>query len=141
MAISRRENKSNFIEVQIMLKVFAVALGGSVGAVMRYLVSVWAAERLGGDFPYGTLIVNVVGCFIIGAFLVLVTERIIANPYWRLVVAVGFVGGLTTFSSFGYETLKLVEESQMQWAAYNVMANFVFGFFATWLGMTIARAI
>ncbi|MDT8900340.1 fluoride efflux transporter CrcB [Anaeroselena agilis] len=124
-----------------MLKVFAVALGGSIGAATRYLVSTWSAERFGSDFPYGTLIVNVVGCFIIGAFLVLVTERVIANPYWRLIVAVGFVGGLTTFSSFGYETLKLLEDAQLQWAAYNVIANMVLGFFATWLGMTIARAI
>ena len=124
-----------------MVKLFAVALGGSVGAATRYFVSTWAAERFGSDFPYGTLIVNVVGCFIIGAFLVLVTERAIVNPYWRLIVAVGFLGGLTTFSSFGYETLKLIEDSQLQWAAYNVMANLFLGFLATWLGMTAARAI
>lgn len=124
-----------------MVKLFAVALGGSVGAATRYLVSTWAAERFGSDFPYGTLVVNVVGCFIIGAFLVLVTERAIVNPYWRLIVAVGFLGGLTTFSSFGYETLKLIEDSQLQWAAYNVVANLFLGFLATWLGMTAARAI
>jgi len=124
-----------------MLKIMVVAIGGSIGAAARYVVSTWAAERYGSDFPYGTLIVNVVGCFIIGAFMVLVTERVIANPYWRLLVAVGFVGGLTTFSSFGYETLKLVEDAQFQWAAYNIMTNFIFGFFATWLGMTLARAI
>jgi len=124
-----------------MVKLFAVALGGSVGAATRYLVSTWAAERFGSDFPYGTLVVNVVGCFIIGAFLVLVTERAIVNPYWRLIVAVGFLGGLTTFSSFGYETLKLIEDSRLQWAAYNVMANLFLGFLATWLGMTAARAI
>lgn len=56
----------------------------------RYLVSTWAADHFGSDFPYGTLIVNIVGCFIIGAFLVLVTERVIVNPYWRLIVAVDF---------------------------------------------------
>lgn len=124
-----------------MLKVIAVAIGGSIGAAARYLVSTWAAERFGSDFPYGTLIVNVVGCFIIGAFMVLVTERVIANPYWRLLVAVGFLGGLTTFSSFGYETLKLVEDAQFQWAAYNILGNFILGFFATWLGMTVARIV
>ena len=124
-----------------MLKIVVVAIGGSIGAAARYVVSTWATERYGSDFPYGTLIVNVVGCFIIGAFMVLVTERVIAHPYWRLLVAVGFVGGLTTFSSFGYETLKLVEDAQFQWAAYNIMTNFIFGFFATWLGMTLARAI
>lgn len=124
-----------------MLKVIVVAIGGSIGAATRYLVSSWASERFGGNFPAGTLLVNVVGCFIIGAFMVLVTERVIANPYWRLLVAVGFVGGLTTFSSFGYETLKLVEDAQFQWAAYNILGNFILGFFATWLGMTVARAV
>lgn len=124
-----------------MLKVIVVAIGGSIGAAARYLVSTWAAERFGSDFPYGTLIVNVVGCFIIGAFMVLVTERVIANPYWRLLVAVGFLGGLTTFSSFGYETLKLMQDAQFQWAAYNILGNLILGFFATWLGMTVARAV
>ncbi|MDR3562413.1 MAG: fluoride efflux transporter CrcB [Negativicutes bacterium] len=124
-----------------MMKIMVVAIGGSIGAAARYIVSVWAAERFGSDFPYGTLIVNVVGCFIIGAFMVLVTERVIANPYWRLLVAVGFVGGLTTFSSFGFETLKLVEDAQLSWAMYNILTNFIFGFFATWLGMTVARAM
>ena len=124
-----------------MTKVLVVAIGGSMGAVARYLVSSWAAERFGSNFPYGTLIVNIVGCFIIGAFMVLVTERVIANPYWRLLVAVGFIGGLTTFSSFGYETLKLVEDAQLQWALYNMVANVIFGFGATWLGMTLARNI
>lgn len=95
-----------------MVKILVVALGGGIGSVARYLISLWAAERFGSDFPYGTLIVNVVGCFIIGAFLVLVTERTIASPYWRLVIAVGFLGGLTIhFSSFGYETLRLLENA------------------------------
>ena len=77
------------------LKLLAVAVGGAVGACTRYWVSQWAAGRFGADFPYGTLIVNVVGCFIIGVFLTLTTERLIVSPYWRLIVAVGFLGGLT----------------------------------------------
>jgi len=124
-----------------MLKVMVVAIGGSVGAATRYLVSTWAANRFGSDFPYGTLIVNVVGCFIIGAFMVLVTERVMVSLYWRLVVAVGFVGGLTTFSSFGYETFKLVEDAEYGGATWNIMMNFTLGFFATWLGMVIARVL
>ncbi len=124
-----------------MTKVLVVAIGGSIGAAARYLVSNWAAERFGSNFPYGTLIVNVVGCFIIGAFMVLVTERVIANPYWRLLVTVGFLGGLTTFSAFGYETLKLVEDAQFQWAAYNILSNCILGILATWFGMSLARTI
>lgn len=124
-----------------MLKLLIIAAGGGAGAVARYLVSNWAAARWGGDFPYGTLLVNVTGCFLIGVFMVLVTERIIVNPYWRLLIATGFIGGLTTFSSWGYETWLLVEDAQFTGALYNLAANLLGGFAAAWLGMTLARAI
>ena len=118
-----------------------VAVGGGIGATTRYLVSTWAAEKFGTDFPYGTLIVNVVGCFIIGAFMTLVTEKLIVSPYWRLLVTVGFVGGLTTFSSYSYETIKLLQDASMMMAMYNLLSNVMIGFFATWLGISIARLI
>ncbi|MCC5468557.1 fluoride efflux transporter CrcB [Pelosinus baikalensis] len=124
-----------------MLRIIAVAVGGSIGATARYLVSVWAAERFGADFPYGTLIVNVVGCFIIGIFMTLTTERFIVNPYWRLLITVGFVGGLTTFSSFSYETFRVLEDSNMIMALYNIGLNLLLGFAATWIGIGVARLI
>lgn len=124
-----------------MLKIVLVAVGGGIGATTRYLVSTWAAERFGTDFPYGTLIVNVVGCFIIGAFMTLATERLIVNPYWRLLVTAGFIGGLTTFSSFSYETLRLLEDADLTMALYNIALNFILGFFATWLGIGFVRVI
>ncbi len=124
-----------------MLKILAVAVGGSIGATTRYLVSNWAAERFGASFPYGTLIVNVVGCFIIGAFMTITTERLIVNPYWRLLITVGFVGGLTTFSSFSYETFRLVDDADMTMALYNVGLNLVLGFLATWIGIGTARLV
>jgi crcB protein len=124
-----------------MIKILLVALGGGIGATTRYLVSDWAAERYGSQFPYGTLIVNLVGCFIIGLFMQLVTDRIIVNPYWRLLITVGFVGGLTTFSSFSYETLKLINEGDMFFALYNIASNVLLGFFATWIGITVAKAV
>lgn len=125
----------------MMLKILAVAVGGSIGATTRYLVSTWAAERFGASFPYGTLIVNVVGCFIIGAFMTLTTERLIVSSYWRLLITVGFVGGLTTFSSFSYETLRLVEDADMMQAFYNMGLNLVLGFLATWVGIGAARLV
>jgi CrcB protein len=125
----------------MLLKLLAVAVGGGIGAVTRYLVSAWAAERFGANFPYGTFIVNVAGCFIIGIFLTLTTERLIVSPYWRLIVAVGFIGGLTTFSSFGYETLRLAEDANMMLALYNIGLNLVLGFAATWLGILVARLV
>lgn len=124
-----------------MLNILMVAVGGSIGAVSRYLVSTWAAERFGASFPYGTLIVNVVGCFIIGIFMTMTTERFIINPYWRLLITVGFVGGLTTFSSFSYETFRLLEDADMMMAFYNIALNLALGFFATWLGIGAARLV
>lgn len=124
-----------------MLKLVLVAVGGSIGAVTRYLVSAWAAERFGAHFPYGTLIVNVVGCFIIGAFMTVATERLVLNPHWRLLITVGFVGGLTTFSSFSYETFSLLEDANLTMAFYNVALNLVLGFLATWLGIGLVRLV
>jgi CrcB protein len=124
-----------------MLKIVAVAVGGSFGAVARYLVSLWAADRFGAAFPFGTLIANVVGCFIIGVFMTLATERIIVSPYWRLLVTVGFIGGLTTFSSLSYETFKLLEDAQTTLALYNLLLNVTLGFFASWVGISMARLL
>ena len=121
--------------------VLSVAIGGSAGALARYYVSIWAAGRWGEGFPYGTLIVNVIGCFIIGCFMVMATERAWLSPYWRLLIATGFLGGLTTFSSFGYETLMLIEEANVSSALYNVMLNLAAGIAATWLGVMAARLV
>ena len=125
----------------MLLNLLAVAIGGAIGACTRYLVSAWAAGRFGAEFPMGTLIVNIVGCFIIGVFMTLTTERLMVSPYWRLVFAVGFLGGLTTFSSFGYETLRLVEEADLLQAFWNIALNLGVGLGATWLGIVGARLI
>lgn len=124
-----------------MLQILAVAVGGGIGSVTRYLISAWAAERFGSQFPYGTFLVNVSGCFIIGVFLVLATERLALNPYWRLLIASGFLGGLTTFSSFSYETFQLLAQSQFMVALQNVSLNVIAGLAATYLGAVLARAL
>ena len=124
-----------------MLGVFFVAIGGAIGSVTRYLASNWMAERFGADFPLGTLLVNVIGCFIIGLFMAMATERLSISPYWRLLIAVGFLGGLTTFSSFSYETLRLLQDADILRAFYNVGLNLVCGFLATWVGIILSRLI
>lgn len=124
-----------------MLSIILVAVGGGLGAVARYLVSTWAAARLGSGFPYGTLIVNVVGCFIIGLFMSLMLERVVINPYLRLFFVVGFVGGLTTFSSFSYETLRLLEEADIMHSFANIGLNMFIGFLATWLGIAMGKLV
>lgn len=122
-----------------MLEIILVAVGGAIGATTRYLTSNWAAVRFGTSFPMGTLLVNVVGCFIIGLFMVLTTERLSVSPYWRLFIVVGFLGGLTTFSSFSYETLSLLQKADIMQAFYNVGLNVLVGFLATWMGMGVAK--
>jgi fluoride exporter len=87
--------------------VLLVALGGAVGSVTRYLVGGWMANRLGASFPYGTLFINLTASFIIGFFLAFAQERAGLSPYWRLFIAVGFVGGYSTFSTYEYESIRL----------------------------------
>ncbi|KYZ74982.1 camphor resistance protein CrcB [Anaerosporomusa subterranea] len=118
-----------------------VAFGGGVGSVCRYAATLWTTNRFGTVMPYGTLLVNVVGCFIIGLFMTVTTERIIINPYWRLLLSVGFLGGLTTFSSFSYETWRLLMDGEVLWAAGNITLNLIVGLVATWLGIALGRLL
>src|SRR5262245_4694392 len=91
------------------------------------------------QFPLGTFAINVTGSFIIGFFLTLVGHRITVHPNWHLLIAVGFVGAYTTFSTFEYETLKLIEEGSPVSAALNVTLSLFLGFVAVWLCVTAAR--
>ena len=124
-----------------MSKLLVVALGGGIGASTRYLVANYAAQKLGVTFPYGTLIVNVVGCFIIGLFMTLTTEKSIVRPSLRLLISAGSLGGLTPFSSYNYETFKLLEETSYMLAFYNILTNLIIGFCASYLGIAAARLL
>ncbi|MDR1702774.1 MAG: fluoride efflux transporter CrcB [Sporomusaceae bacterium] len=125
-----------------MKELLAVALGGSAGAVCRYWFNVWAAARFGALFPYGTLIVNVAGCFLIGFLLKVLTEKTtLFSHYARLLLTTGFLGALTTFSAYSYETISLLERGKFLFAFYNVAANLLLGFFATWLGICAAKVV
>lgn len=118
----------------------AVAVGGALGSVARYWVGTELGARLGTAFPYGTFVVNVTGSFVIGLFLTLATERLALSPYYRLLIAVGFLGGYTTFSSFEYETLRLVETGAAARALVYVVLSAALGFAGCWAGALIARA-
>jgi CrcB protein len=122
-------------------KFFVVALGGAVGAVARYWIGGLVNSRWPVQFPLGTFVINVTGSFIIGCFLTLASERLTLHPHWRLLIAVGFVGAYTTFSTFEYETLKLIEEGNVLNAAGNVVLSVAVGFIAVWLGVTAARRL
>lgn len=116
-----------------------IAIGGAAGAVTRYLIGTLALNKFGLHFPYGTLFANVIGCLIIGLFMTFFTERFVMNPAWKFFITIGFLGGLTTFSSFSYESIKLLLSEQYLYGFINIMANMLIGFGATLCGIIIAR--
>lgn len=116
-----------------------VAAGGAIGSMARYWLSGAIAARLGARFPYGTLVVNVTGSFVIGYFLTITTERLALHPAYRLLIAVGFLGGYTTFSAFEYETLRLLEAGGLRLALANVVLSVTLGLTACWGGALLAR--
>jgi CrcB protein len=119
----------------------AVAGGAMVGANLRFVVANWAADRWGPDFPYGTLLINVSGSLAIGVLLTLLTERLVADPAWRLLLVVGFLGGYTTFSSYTFEALTLAEAGQWLPAGWYILGSNGLGLVAVYGGVLLARAI
>jgi CrcB protein len=116
-----------------------IAIGAALGANARYLVGVWAGNRLGADFPYGTFIVNIVGSFILGFLLALGTEQLQLSPEARLLLAVGFLGSFTTFSSYAVESANLWREAGLWRSLLNVFGNNIVGLMAAIFGATLAR--
>lgn len=123
-----------------MERFFLICLAGAAGTGVRYLIAVWAADRFGSAFPYGTLIVNLCGCFVIAALMHAALE-LGWSPTVRAAVTVGFIGGLTTYSSFNHETLRLFEERAPVTALVNLAVTVLGGFAAGWLGLITAREI
>ena len=124
-----------------MLEVLFVALGGAIGSAARYLVGGWFAARFGAAFPYGTFVVNVTGSFIVGLFLAYAQERVSLSPYWRLFIAVGFVGGYTTFSTFEYESIRLLQDGEMLLATVYLIGSVVAGGVAAIAGIALGSWI
>ena len=117
-----------------------ICLGGAAGTGARYLIAIWAAQRLGSAFPYGTLIVNLTGCFVIAA-LTHAALTLGWSPTARSAITIGFIGGLTTYSSFNYETMRLFEEGAPATAAVNLAVTVLGGLAAGWLGLIAAREV
>jgi len=117
----------------------AVGAGGFLGAVARYLVSLGVARVWPRPFPLGTLLINVTGSFVLGWFTTWVAARAELDPAWRLLVATGFVGAYTTFSTFEYETRRLSEAGLHGLALLNVTASVLAGYAAVSLGVRLAR--
>ena len=124
-----------------MLDILFVGAGGFLGAIARYALGGWIAERTGPGFPYETLLINVTGCFAIGLFMTLAVDAFAWPPSARLFIAVGFLGAYTTFSTFGYETMKLIEGGSLWLAFVNCLASVTVGLVAVWLGMALGRVM
>lgn len=118
-----------------------ISIGAVLGANARYLIGLWLAQRLGADFPYGTLLVNITGSFILGFLVAWGATRGGLSVELRLLVAVGFLGSYTTFSSFAVESLAYLEQGNMGRSLLNFALNNGLGIGAAWLGMALARIV
>ena len=118
-----------------------ISLGAIFGANARYFLSRYAAKIMGSTFPYGTLIINVIGSLIVGFFVVWTTERVLVNPRWRLLVVVGFCGAFTTFSSYAFETMSYFEQGQWVLMLTNFLSNNLLCLAAALAGMALARVM
>ena len=121
----------------------AVALGGALGAMLRYAISLWSIQRLDTLMPtaalVGTLIANAVGAFLIGVLFVVITEKGLIAESWRPLLIVGFLGALTTFSTFSLEAVGLLQQGEWLTAMVYVLSSVIICLFLTWLGIELAR--
>jgi CrcB protein len=118
-----------------------IAIGGAIGAIARYQVAAAVQARVPVGFPYGTFVVNVSGCLIMGFATAALAERLVVHPNWRFLIPIGFIGAYTTFSTFELETFRAATEGAWPIAAANVLASFIAGYLALWAGFILARVL
>ena len=124
-----------------MQRLILIGLAGFAGTVLRYGLSGWTARRFGETFPLGTLVVNLVGCFLAGLLFYLMFDRYLVNQTIRTVVIIGLLGGFTTFSSFGLQTFTLLRDGEMGLALLNIAASNLGGLLMVWFGYSLARIL
>ncbi len=122
-----------------MQKYLLTGIGGFLGAIARLWVGTEIADRFGTQFPYGTFVINMTGCFIIGVALTVLNERLNVNPAWRYLLPIGFVGAYTTFSSFEYETFTSFQSGGWQTPILYVTLSVFVGFACVWVGVAIGK--
>jgi CrcB protein len=115
-----------------------IALGGALGSILRYWVGSTVSGRMGVKFPYGTLVINVTACVIIGFSLTYLTKRADLSPAWRFFIPVGFIGAYSTFSTYEWETLSTMRSGAFFLAALYAFGSLILGLVATWCGTALA---
>jgi CrcB protein len=122
-------------------KYVLIALGGALGSMARYWVGSTIANRMGTKFPYGTFVINITACVIIGFSLTFLAKRAGLNPAWRFLVPVGFIGAYSTFSTYEWETLSTIRTGAFSLAAIYAVSSLILGLAAVWGGTPIAEFI
>ena len=125
----------------MMNKYWVIGAGGFLGSIARYWVGNYIGSRLGMRFPYGTVIVNISGSFLIGLIVTLIAHRAHWSANWSYLIPIGFIGAYTTFSTFELETLRSFQAGEVLLAFLNVIVSVVVGFAAVWLGMLTGRSL
>jgi|SRR6266498_631170 len=136
------QEKLTYAKVQNkMQRLIFIGLAGFAGTLMRYWLSEWTARRFGETFPTGTLVVNLIGCFLAGLFFSLMFDRYLVSPTVRTVILIGLLGGFTTFSSFGLQTFTLLRDGEMGLALFNIAISNVGGLLMVWVGYSLAKIL
>ena len=124
-----------------MQKYLLIAAGGALGSMARYWVGSSISSRLGGRFPFGTLVVNLTACLIIGFSLTYLGKRVDTNPAWRYFIPIGFIGAYSTFSTYEWETLSNLRAGAFALAALYALGSLILGLAATWGGVMLAEVV
>ncbi|MGA2349443.1 MAG: fluoride efflux transporter CrcB [Terracidiphilus sp.] len=124
-----------------MQKYLLIAVGGALGSVARYWVGSTIAGRMGTRFPYGTFVINITACIVIGFSLTYLGKRAGLNPAWRFFIPVGFIGAYSTFSTYEWETLSTLRAGAFSLALLYALGSLVLGLVAVWCGAVLAEAI
>lgn len=124
-----------------MQKTILVGVAGLIGTLCRYWLSGLVARTYGETFPWGTLVVNVVGCFLAGSLFYLTEERFLVSPMLRSAVLIGLLGGFTTFSSLGLQTFTLLRDGEFGLATLNIIISNLLGLVMVWAGYTLSKAL
>jgi CrcB protein len=125
----------------VLQKYLLIALGGALGSVARYWVGSTIAGRMGTRFPYGTFVINLTACVIIGFSLTYLGKRAGLSPAWRYLIPVGFIGAYSTFSTYEWETLSTLQAGAFAMAALYAIGSLILGLAAVWCGAVLAEAI